>query len=83
MNKLNLSKETVDILGSDLVNRMQALTVRSITLKEATIIQDLKLAIGKDALSPRTITILSNDQDINITDTEAFNIAMYMRDELI
>ena len=83
MKKLNLSKSTVDILGSDLVNRMQSLNVRSITLKEATIIQDLKLAIGKDALSPRTITILSNDQDISITDAEALNIAMYMRDELI
>ena len=83
MNKLNLSKGTVDILGSDRVNRMQALTVRSITLKEATIINTLNLAIGEDAFSPMSILALGSRQGVSITDTESLNISMYMRGELI
>ena len=51
---------------------------KSITIQEATIIQNLKLSIGMDSLSPRTILILGSKQGVNITDKQSTNIAEYM-----
>ena len=51
---------------------------KSITIQEATIIQDLNLSIGMDSLSPRTIMMLGSKQGVNITDKQSTNIAEYM-----
>ena len=63
-----LSNETKELIGKDL----------SITIQEATIIQDLNLSIGMDSLSPRTIMMLGSKQGVNITDKQSTNIAEYM-----
>ena len=63
-----LSNETKELIGKDL----------SITIQEATIIQNLNLSIGMDALSPRTIMMLGSKQGANITDKQSTNIAEYM-----
>ena len=68
-----LSNETKELIGKDL----------SITIQEATIIQDLNLSIGMDSLSPRTILILGSKQGVNITDKQSTNIAEYMQKCLV
>jgi len=56
---------------------------KSITIQEATIIQDLNLSIGMDSLSPRTILILGSKQGVNITYKQSTNIAEYMHKCLV
>jgi len=68
-----LSNETKELIGKDL----------SITIQEATIIQNLNLSIGMDALSPRTIMMLGSKQGVNITDKQSTNIAEYMQKCLV
>ena len=68
-----LSNETKELIGKDL----------SITIQEATIIQDLNLSIGMDSLSPRTIMMLGSKQGVNITDKQSTNIAEYMQKCLV